>query len=329
METLVAQPGTAVAPRLPEIARFRFLLEAVDPIRLPRFPGSTLRGMLGYGLRRTACVTRQPVCDGCLLRGSCVYSSLFETPALGEAASARYIQLPHPFVLDLASTVREGISPGTTLVVGINLIGPALAHAPFLIHALQLAGQRGLGTGGGRFRVAGLERECSVGSGDWEVVYTPETGSYQPVVPNRQRGMPSTAAVTTVGLRLLTPLRIKRRGHFVGPAELEPADLLRALCERITRLAETYGGDAAAFQWLGLRDDAEGVQMPERDVHWHDWTRFSSRQDTLMQMGGLLGDLRLAGPGLAAFWPALWYGQWSHVGKGTSFGLGAYSLDPR
>jgi CRISPR/Cas system endoribonuclease Cas6 (RAMP superfamily) len=63
-------------------------------------------------------------------------------------------------------------------------------------------------------------------------------------------------------------------------------------------------------------------------LHWHEWTRFSSRQDTRMQMGGLLGDLTLGGPGLPTFWSSLWYGQWVHVGKGTSFGLGAYALDP-
>jgi CRISPR/Cas system endoribonuclease Cas6 (RAMP superfamily) len=46
-----------------------------------------------------------------------------------------------------------------------------------------------------------------------------------------------------------------------------------------------------------------------------------------MKMGGLVGELRLRGPGLATFWPALWHGQWVHLGKGTSFGLGAYRLE--
>jgi hypothetical protein len=59
-----------------------------------------------------------------------------------------------------------------------------------------------------------------------------------------------------------------------------------------------------------------------------DWTRYSSRQNTLMEMGGLLGEMLLTGPGLIGLWPALEYGQWVHVGKGTSFGLGAYTLGP-
>ena len=329
MDTLIETADMDAAMVVPDVARFRFRLDAVDPVRLPPFAGSALRGMLGFGLRRTACVTRQPVCDGCLLRTTCVYSTLFESPAMGGEGGGRYAQLPHPFVLDLIQTLGEEVAPGETFAFGINLIGPAQAQVPYLIHALQLAGQRGLGKGGGRFRVAALERERTLGTGDWVPVYTAESGEYLASLPG---GPPQPAPATappTVGLRLLTPLRIKRRGHLVGPAEFEAVDLLRALGERIELLAGHYGGDAAAFHWGSLRGQAEGLRIDSDDLRWHDWTRYSSRQDTLMQMGGLLGALYLSGPGLAAFWPALGYGQWVHVGKGTSFGLGAYILDPR
>jgi hypothetical protein len=133
-------------------------------------------------------------------------------------------------------------------------------------------------------------------------------------------------APSAVRLRLLTPLRIKRRRHLVGPAEFELATLLHALCERIALLAGHYGGEARP-EWGRLKPHADDVRMEHHGLRWQDWTRYSSRQDTLMEMGGLLGELRLAGSGLAAFWPVLGYGQWVHVGKGTSFGLGAYVLD--
>ena len=40
--------------------------------------------------------------------------------------------------------------------------------------------------------------------------------------------------------------------------------------------------------------------------------------------GFLLGTFELSGPDLA---PPLWWGLWLHVGKGTTFGLGAYRLE--
>ncbi len=57
-------------------------------------------------------------------------------------------------------------------------------------------------------------------------------------------------------------------------------------------------------------------------LHWHEWTRYSSRQNILMQFGGLIGEVDLDGPALLAFW----LGQWTHVGKGAAFGLGGYRL---
>jgi CRISPR/Cas system endoribonuclease Cas6 (RAMP superfamily) len=30
--------------------------------------------------------------------------------------------------------------------------------------------------------------------------------------------------------------------------------------------------------------------------------------------------------GLEVFWPYLWLGQWTHIGKGTSMGMGAYTI---
>jgi CRISPR/Cas system endoribonuclease Cas6 (RAMP superfamily) len=47
-----------------------------------------------------------------------------------------------------------------------------------------------------------------------------------------------------------------------------------------------------------------------------------------MQLGGLLGRLTLSGDRLSDLWPLLWLGQHTHLGKGTSFGLGRYRLLP-
>ena len=63
----------------------------------------------------------------------------------------------------------------------------------------------------------------------------------------------------------------------------------------------------------------------ERQLHWQNWTRYSSRQQQTMQLGGVLGQWRLHG--LSPDWRTLlWLGQWLHVGKNASFGLGGYQL---
>lgn len=315
--------STTTALSFPPLARFRFRFEAIEPIRMPAYPGSAWRGLLGQGLRRTACVTRQPTCTGCLLVHSCVYSTLFETPAPAGQAAQGYTAMPHPFVLDIDPEASTQLEPGADFDLVIHLMGSAIAQVPYLIHALAGAGERGIGTTRGRFRVCGVEREPSLGSECWESVFDAERGEYRPTA----NGTPSIpAAPDAVILHLLTPLRIKREGRFVGAAELTSPDLLRILYRRLRRLAELYGGDPDGFDARGLDTLAASLRLTPQRLHWHEWTRFSSRQNTLMQMGGLIGDILLDGPSVADVWAALWLGQWTHVGKGTAFGLGGYRV---
>ena len=66
----------------------------------------------------------------------------------------------------------------------------------------------------------------------------------------------------------------------------------------------------------------------QRALHWFDWKRYSSRQQQEMTLGGVVGQWHLHGPteALANAWPWLWLGQWLHVGKNATMGLGGYRL---
>ncbi|NEV64426.1 CRISPR system precrRNA processing endoribonuclease RAMP protein Cas6 [Thiorhodococcus minor] len=321
-QALAAADATPPLP-FPQIARFRFHFEAQEPIRLPDYPGSAWRGLLGHGLRRTACVTRQRTCDGCLLAQQCVYSTLFETPAPPHHAQSGYTAMPHPFVLDIDPTAPRRLAPGDAFALGIHLIGAAISQAPYLIHALGVAGQRGFGREGGRFALTGVSRERTLGADHWDQVYTVEGGVYR---AHEMAPLSPPPAPSAVRLRLITPLRIKRDGHFLGARDLASGDLIRALYRRLRTLASLQGGDPTTFDLHTLPADPKDLGWQPRWLRWHEWTRYSSRQDTLMQLGGLIGEIDLGGPALTALWPALWLGQWTHVGKGTAFGLGGYRL---
>lgn len=112
----------------------------------------------------------------------------------------------------------------------------------------------------------------------------------------------------------------------MGPQHFTPRERVFNLLGRLRLLAEHHGGQPAAWAWDPLLAAAETLTLDPRRLHWQEWTRYSSRQDTLMELGGLLGVGELAGPGLGLLWPLLWQGQWVHAGKGTTFGLGAYRL---
>ena len=60
-------------------------------------------------------------------------------------------------------------------------------------------------------------------------------------------------------------------------------------------------------------------------LRWHDWSRYSSRQQREMTLGGAIGTWTLEGE-LAPLLPWLQLGERLHVGKNTTLGMGGYTL---
>ena len=305
------------------LKRLRFDCEALEPIRLPPYSGSAWRGIIGHSLRRSVCVTRQPTCDGCLLRTQCAYSTFFESPPASPETAARYNALPHPFVLEPELPGRHGIAPGEPLSIGITLIGPAADLTPYLIHAVQRAGTRGLGREGGRFGLQTVMQETELGSDHWQPIYAAERATLEPA--ETRLALPGRPPVS-VRLQLHTPVRLKRNGRYLRAADLDARALLGALAARVALLAELYGSGPGVFERATAYAAIDQITLTPVDLEWVEWTRYSSRQRTHMQLGGVLGTLALRGPGVPVLWPLLLLGQWLHVGKATSFGLGRYRI---
>jgi hypothetical protein len=85
--------------------RLRLLLElGTRRQTLPAYLGSTVRGIFAASFRQVVCVTRAPMCDGCLLLHRCPYPYIFETPPplhLPEALQKRFRQAPRPYIFEV------------------------------------------------------------------------------------------------------------------------------------------------------------------------------------------------------------------------------------
>ena len=83
------------------LAKFRFTLTAVDPIGLPVFKGSTLRGGFGSTFRRLGCAASALSARQCPLPDRCPYHYVFETPPpAGIKVLEKLPAAPHPFVIE-------------------------------------------------------------------------------------------------------------------------------------------------------------------------------------------------------------------------------------
>ena len=299
-------------------ARYRLEFRTEQPIHLPEYAGSALRGAFGHALRRAACVTREPDCSACALYRSCPYPAVFEPPPPLDYARRTLSNVSAPFVVEPPPWGERQHSPGAELSFGLVLIGPALVQLPLVLLAWRHALLRGLGPQQG---TASLQRVFV--EGETEPVLANPSAKLR---PHPQQLMLPVPAATPDSVRLIfeTPLRLQREGQVLRPAQLGPRDLLMALWRRTASLVELQLGGTLDVDFAALNAHASTI-TGEQQLSWRDWTRHSNRQQQRMVLGGVIGEWTLHGD-LAPFWPLLQLGQWLHVGKNVTFGLGRYRI---
>ena len=96
-----------------------------------------------------------------------------------------------------------------------------------------------------------------------------------------------------------------------------------SLAKRISLLNE-FHSEPLNLDFGLLKTQIKQIQ-DDKYLKWQDWTRYSSRQDQKMKLGGVIGQWQFnnLSPELAKL---LYIGQWLHCGKNATFGLGKYQI---
>ncbi len=299
------------------LQRFRVTLALSRPWRPPPMIGSMLRGLIGHGLLRLQCVMEHQACDRCPLVDRCVYSRLFDAGRLGGSGGSPVL----PWLLDLPGGFGgAGKGPTSNLCFNLVTLDGKRDTVRWLIKALEVSGrQRGIGTGRISYEIHRIEREEAPGSGVWRHVGLGRLPDFpsETVPPDFSGGK--------ILLRIETPLRFKYRGKLLGPKQFHLGILLTMLVQRARGLDHWLGTSIGA--WAPPLDSPESfIPMARGDFRWVDVERISSRQRRRMRLGGVMGRLLIDTASIDSWWPLLWLGQWFHIGKQTSMGLGQYRL---
>jgi hypothetical protein len=303
---------------------FEFHLQARDPLVLPAYKGSTLRGGFGYAFKKVVCALRNQNCPACLLKEKCLYSYVFETPPPADTRIMRkYKAAPHPFVIEPPMERQRIYRPGAEFLFGLTLIGRAIDYLPYFIYTFDELGRMGIGKGKAGFDLAAVN--CN---GDR--IYDSQTRTLKPF------GLSHLAFIGSItpdfGLRTLNlvfraPTRIQYDGHLAP--DLEFHVLVRNLLRRLSLLYYFHcSGDPSDWDFKGAIEMAKEVKVKKENLRWYEWERYSGRQETRMKMGGFVGEIIFEGE-IGPFMPLIRAGEVLHVGKGTGFGLGKYEIGSR
>lgn len=279
------------------------------------YVGKTLRGALGFALRRTTCHNSRASCDECLLREHCAYAVVFEgVPPAARVVMRKYTRVPQPFVLLLSGATGAPCRRDGWLRFGLRLVGQATKAYPYVVQAVRSMCERGLG----RERVAFVLKRATDGR---EVVYEASGAVLRP--PSVQWLDVQSAApcgVRQIHITFRTPVCLCADGRRAVLPSLE--DVLRAAVRRARLLTAFYGEGEAAVP-KALLEAARASRGTWHEVRWHDIPRYSERQGRSMLLRGVTGRAVFDWPA-GATGPGAWLeaAKTLHIGKAVTFGFG-------
>jgi CRISPR-associated endoribonuclease Cas6 len=266
---------------------------------------------------RHAAGCKQPVCSQCTRARECTYHRIFSQFLSAEPAALKRYQKPSfPFVFDIP-VLPPLPNAGHTVELGLTLAGIAVNHIdeqlaailgmladPWLLKRINVSLVMIESSGYGDTGSMVMEPESDIDTG--RVMTLSLLGLKEMSV------LPADAATVTI----LTPLRIISEGRPVK--EFSFSVFIRALLRRVSSLVYYYGGEEDAdldFKWLAGQSLA--TETIAADFRWvEQGSRWS----------GLIGSGTFTGV-LPDYHPFLLAGEYLHVGKGASFGMGAFHVN--
>ncbi len=279
-----------------EYLPLKVTLCALNKADLPRYLGSTLRGVIGQSLYRT---DRE------------AYDFLYANgKRIGEKQD---VANPYMIAPPVARNEKNKFEKGEELEFKLLLWGEGKKYVRTLVSAMQDVDQYGLGAERVPFALTRI-----VNDGDQRLLWRNgnyfEMGENSIPIPHCEMINVSEAIV-----KLVTPLRIRRNGQLLEKITFQT--LIRNITNRIRRITELYGG------WMDEKE-AERIQLlaaeviaVQENLRMERLERYSNRLHEKMDFSGLLGEIEYEG-NIDPFVPWLSAARILQIGRNTTFGMG-------
>jgi len=311
------------------LAKYRITIKSLEPMILPEFKGSMLRGGFGHAFKRICCATREKVCDGCLIRQSCPYAYVFETaPPEGAEHMAAHYKIPHPYIFEPPLDDKTMYDTGELLNFHLILIGKGIDYLPYFIFAVRELGEMGITVRRHKFELVSIHATDCL-TNEETLVYSASDN----IVHTQKVSLTGLALIVEVKkynsrqliLNFLTPTRIKYQGSYCF-SEIPMAAIIQNLTLRLNALSYFHGGGIWDDSLKNLKELALDIAITESQIKKRDVLRYSSRQGKKDSLSGIIGKVNYEG-NLEPLLPVLLLGQFIHVGSDAVFGCGKYEVN--
>lgn len=308
--------------------KVKFYLKTIEPIILNKFKGFTLRGGFGYIFKKTVCINFSRECEKCILKNKCAYAYIFETSFpenLTEQVTFKIAYPPHPYILEPPFDSKMIFNEGDEFAFNLILIGESIGYLPYFIFAFDELGRVGLGKDKGRYKL--LKAEGANG----EIIF--QSGkiqdninciSFRDIIDQCQHSSNVSTKNSQIKIHFVTPTRFVLKDELAS--EITFKMFMTNLLRRLSLLSIFHCNKELIFDYSSLLEEAENIETIAGKWEWCDLVRYSSRQKRKIILGGFLGEVSFHG-NLDKFMPFIKLGEYIHVGKQTSFGLGRYEIE--
>lgn len=287
-------------------------------LNLPPYKGLLLRGAFGYALRKISCPFTNRNCEECLLKSKCVYIYIFETRLPEDSAIMRkYKTIPHPFIIEPPLNNKTEYKPGDLLSFNFIILEKAIDYLPYFIYAFELMAERGLGKGKDKLIFQSVKQGRNLLYDGTSKIIKDKVREKELKIQRPKK------SINQIAIKFLTPVRIIYQGRIAQ--SLDFSIIFRSLLRRIGLLSYFYSSKPFEIEYRRLIEQALPIKTKEARFKQTNLSRYSSRQERLIRMEGLIGEAIYQG-NLSQFIPYLKIGEKIHIGKGTSFGFGKYRL---
>jgi hypothetical protein len=324
------------------VHHLRFEVEALTTLVLPAHAGPSIRGALWGALQRHFCPLSERDAPDAAHKGICPVCWLMATE---KEEGERGRDVPRPYTVEAPLCSVPGANwgpwhfePGERLAFGLTLFARAVNLFPYLVVAMPLMGQAGMGLRvdgrRGRFALRRVEAVNPLTGEAVPLMAEGQTNVRMPEVPVTAASVAAAAGTLQaqvaaggqVRLVFWTPTRIVEAGRLSHRPRLGP--LFRRLLERLDALRGEYAAEPPVSGREELVALADGVKLVQDFTQWIDLESHSRRLGRHTPVGGFVGTAAYqASPATwQALLPYLVWGQEVHVGKNATKGDGWYEV---